>query len=259
MKRPLSTILILSILLTTFSLLAGCTNISVGNKKEPSVLTDLFDGDKKVWFYIDDDSLTYDSDILAVLVTENKRVTNFYYILSANPAFKYQFLGNTPNPFSSEPFTLSDFEGLSDDEIINKVSNAYGDASKDYSLTYAYVDVVMPGKTYTLDDYKNREDVLLSKYTLPYTIKYKGDLDSSGNGLQTETLSFLNDVIKFKSGKGNATYNAKMINCKYFTVSSIIKPTEIKDKSYIGIANNSLGTMIISSIQNDDPTGISEW
>ncbi len=75
---------VLLIVAMTVVTLAGCGGKANVNKK-PEVLSDLFDGKQRVWFYLDRsdlyDGLAYDTDVKAVIITENKQVTGYYYNL----------------------------------------------------------------------------------------------------------------------------------------------------------------------------------
>lgn len=224
-------------------------------KGGPSTITDLFDGEQRVWFYLSNNDLAYDSYVRAVLVTKNKNVTDFYYNLKEEDIGSGIAFGTVngvyPNAFSREQFTLSDFDNLSFSEIIETVSQSYADASIDYSHTY---------------DYVNRTDTFsLSAVDMPYKIIYNGDLDNSGNNLEGETLSFIQDILKVDFGSGNYRHRAN-INCKYFCFDSIIRPTQIKSKEYVGIKDDR-GFMLVTennfvsfeNIRLDSPENVTEW
>lgn len=221
----------------------------------PTVLTDLFSGERRIWFYIADDELAYDNDVKAVFITENNTVTALYYNLIGN----MNGIGNSanmvgvidldePNPFSCERLLLSDFSGLSDDEIIEKVSNFYADASLEYTFNYGSKEYV----------YK--------KCSFPYEILYDGDLDSSGNNLENEILKLFEHAysIEFTFNRSGAY---EMLRDEFY-FDSLIKPTVIKDKEYVGIkgVKGSGGSIItintytaFDRINYDSPDGITKW
>lgn len=226
--------------------------------KTPESITDLFDGEKKVWFYIDHrdsyDGLAYDSDVKAVFTTENKTVTSMYYnligISNNSLSLRSNMVGATslenPNPFTCERLQIKDFKSLSDDDIIEKVSSVYADASKNYSFKY-----------YT-GDYN------YEKCEFPCTILYYGFLDNSGNKLESESIRLF-DRNYFVNFPFNDTVEQERLRGE-FPYEAFIRPIEILDKSYIGIKDGQ-GNMIITeniygsinSIGFDDPNGITEW
>lgn len=215
---------VLLIVAMTVVTLAGCGGKANVNKK-PEVLSDLFDGKQRVWFYLDRsdlyDGLAYDTDVKAVIITENKQVTGYYYNLIG--IYNKDMISGEEGPFANSRFLLSDFSGLTDSEIIEKVSETYADGSVTYPI-----EIQTSIKKYT---YEGEE--------LPYTIEYDGELDSSGNGLENETL--------YRS----------------FKFDSLVEPTVIKEKEYIGIQDTS-GNMLITlnnyaefeNIMLDKPEGM---
>ena len=243
--------------------LTACTNKptasdATNTKHTPESITDLFDGENKVWFYIDYrdvyDGLAYDTDVKAGFTTEKKTVTSMYYNLIGNSnnslSLRSNMVGATnldnPNPFTCERLQIKDFKGLSDDIIIEKISSVYADASKSYKFKY-----------YT-GDYN------YEKCDFPCAILYYGFLDNSGNKLESESIRLFeqNYFVKFPFNDTEETERLR----DEFPYESFIKPIEILDKSYIGIKDVQ-GNMIITenvygSINNiglDDPSGITEW
>ena len=106
----------------------------------------------------------------------------------------------------------------------------------------------------------------IKKYTyegeeLPYTIEYDGELDSSGNGLENETLYFF-DTIRDVMFLFNQSYQNETLY-RSFKFDSLVEPTVIKEKEYIGIQDTS-GNMLITlnnyaefeNIMLDKPEGM---
>ncbi len=233
-------------------------NSTSKKSKAPSVITDLFDGGQRLWFYLDDEEIAYDTEVSAVFVTENKTVTDFYYNLIdsgyGGSLILNKISGEAPNPMSVERFKLSDFAGLSDDEILKKIKGSYGNGASEYALTYKYFD--------------SNEDFTLPKLieSYPFTIKYNGDLDASGNSLKNEKLSFADNSVGVDIGKGGGRYYAPGIKLKHYTVDSVISPTEIKDKTYVGLRNEKDNPLVtvnnyvsFDKVNYDNPNGATEW
>lgn len=204
-------------------------------KESPKVLMDLFSGERRIWLYVVGDKwdtdLSYDDSVAAVFVIENQEVTNVYYSMAEHPA-------------STVRYTLADFDGMPDDEIISMVSNTYADASIGYTFP--------------------RGEANLDKNNFPYKIQYKGDLDSSGNELKYECLKFFEDYVlridETSTIKGSRIYS----EIRY---DEIIEPTIIKNKEYIGILDDNLNVMFITlnnypefdNLELDDPNGMSDF
>ena len=246
MKRILSLALAVVLVMS----LTACGG---GSKKveTPKTIVDLFDGKEKLWYYIDYrdsyDGLSYDCDVKAIFTTENKTVTSMYYNLIGNRnngslEFSDLFEGKQ-NPFSCERFLLSDFTGLSDKEIIKKVSAVYGDASNSYKIPF----------------YRTFE-----KCDFPSEIIYCGYLDNSGNMLENENLRLF-DCNYFIEFTFNGSSDEERLRGE-FNYDSTVTPIEILDKQYIGIKDG-WGNMIITeniydsfgNLSFDDPSGITEW
>lgn len=215
----------------------------------PIVLSDLFDGEQRVWFYIDHtdsfDGLAYDNDVKAVIITQDKKIVKYYYnligIYNKNMIGSIEFNGSSP--FSSSRFLLSDFEGLADEEIIEKVSKLYGDAAETYTFNYGGKDYVYKGESF------------------PYEIQYEGELDSSGNKLKNENFEFFEEghSITFKF---NGSYKVEFLSLDFY-FDTLIEPAMIKDKEYVGIMDKE-GNMLITisnyitleNITFDSPRGM---
>jgi lipoprotein len=237
---------VLLIVAMTVVTLAGCGGKANVNKK-PEVLSDLFDGKQRVWFYLDRsdlyDGLAYDTDVKAVIITENKQVIGYYYNLIG--IYNKDMISGEEGPFANSRFLLSDFSGLTDSEIIEKVSETYADGSVTYPI-----EIQTSIKKYT---YEGEE--------LPYTIEYDGELDSSGNGLENETLYFF-DTIRDVMFPFNQSYQNETLY-RSFKFDSLVEPTVIKEKEYIGIQDTS-GNMLITlnnyaefeNIMLDKPEGM---
>ncbi|MBQ7956475.1 MAG: hypothetical protein IJ279_00435 [Clostridia bacterium] len=225
----------------------------------PNTVMDLFDGERRIWYYIDseaaEDGLAYDNRIQSIFVTENNTVVEFYYSLG-----NYLVGGNgfavvpADCPCFSEYFILSDFEGKSNDEIIDMVSSRYANASQTYEFVvnsdYDFLEV--KGSPFIANE-------------LPYEIKYKGELDASGNDLESECIKFMDKqyilhIIDSKTHHG--TNNIE----DHTDFKAIIKPTIIKDKEYVGFKGTKDCMMITENtyasfdkIVYDSPDGASEW
>ncbi len=236
--------------------LAACGG---GSKKvaNPKTIMDLFDGKEKLWYYIDYrdsfDGLAYDCDVKAVFTTENKAVTSMYYnligICNNSLTWNSSMVGKTtledPNPFTCDRLLLSDFKGLSNKDVINKVSEVYANASNSYEFQYM----------------GNR---LYEKCDFPSDILYYGFLDNSGNILEDENIRLFdcNYCIEFSF---NGSMEEERLRGEFY-YDSTITPVEILDKQYIGIKDGR-GNMIITeniyesfgNLAFDDPAGITEW
>lgn len=204
------------------------------DRVSPATITDLFDGEKRVWFFIDHrdsfDGLAYDNDVKGVLITEDKQVKGYYYNLvgSLNHSLSEEdciINSNSTNPCANNRYVLSDFEGLNNEEIINKVSASYGDASVDYDFEY------------------EGEEYYFEKCDFPYEITYEGDLDASGNNFESEELCIFNNPYNIHF-TFNGSFASEYISSS-FKFSSIIKPSIIKDKEYVGIKDRK-GNMLIT-------------
>lgn len=253
MKRNFCAALVIVVILS----LGACGKKAI----TPTTITDLFDGEERVWFYIDghySDELSYDDEVDMVFVTKNKKVTQIYYNLVGSGIHPKEIVCDDEiNPFTCERFILGDFTGLSNAEIIEKVKAAYADASLTYNCTRNY------------GSYSNSFSI--KQIELPYTIKYNGDLDNSGNNLQNETISFADHDLsvnaKIAIGLQVSPF-FEAIYCGNFDVGSIIGPTEIKDKVYVGLKDDRNERNKIITVNNyanfesigyDNPQGISEW
>lgn len=246
MKKILSLFIVVILVLS----LTACGG---ENKKveSPKTIMDLFDGKEKLWYYIDYrdsfDGLSYDSDVKAIFTTENKTVTSMYYNLIGshnNSSLEFSDLfEEKSNPFSCERFLLSDFKGLSDKDVIEKVSDVYGDASISYKIPF----------------YKTYDECIF-----PSNILYNGYLDNSGNMLEDENLRLFdcNYYIEFSF---NGSGDEERLRGEFY-YDSTITPIEILDKQFVGIKDG-WGNMIIteniydsfSNLTFDDPSGITGW
>lgn len=100
-------------------------------------ISDLFNGKQRIWFVLEntgtaDVDLRYDTPIAAVLITEEGQTTDLYYNFISEDGNDDLNLAVSeyPNPFSCPRFTVQDFDNLSDDEIIDLVSQSYANAKK---------------------------------------------------------------------------------------------------------------------------------
>lgn len=230
-------------------------------KIKPKVLTDLFDGEERIWFYCDSysSSINYDTKINAVFITKNKEIIAGYYNLYfpgaekevADGTYKIEENGK-PNPFN-KPFVLADFEGMNNTEILNKIKSTYIDASKNYTYYYNYsIGTKDRMQTHTVNAYK-----------FPYKIKYSGSLNSNGNNLKKETI-ILPNIYKSVTGDDISDYNDTIYD-NILRDSKSLKPLTIRDKEYVGISSNS-STLITENtfepfdkIELDGIDGMSEY
>ncbi|MDD6483826.1 MAG: hypothetical protein PUF72_04520 [Clostridiales bacterium] len=236
------------------------------NKKSnsPNTIMDLFDGKQRVWFYIYDDELTYESKVLGMFITNNKNVTEFYYNVIPDVVAEAKIAENVNIPSSGKTYSLNDFVGLSDSEIIDMVSASYGDASKAYQFSTEKRNYEPTGLYTTAKNYSYE-----SSY-FPFAIQYNGSLDSSGNNLTDENLKI------FSSNDYTFSYPMDTQKSDIISVTSelkdcsIIKPIEIKDKEYVGIKENRNSynnSMIITQnnyksfgdIKYDSPDNATKW
>lgn len=226
----------------------------------PHTVMDLFDGERRVWYFIDsEDGIAYDKNVKFIFVTENKKVTEFYYNMGGFAEYEgypdpVKVIPER-NPLFSDYFILSDFAEKNDDEILEMVRSRYADASQtyDFSLEYKYAQVEATGSPFIASE-------------LPYEIKYKGKFDASGNNLEYECVKFIDKPYQLVLT--NTQFNFREIrtieNETYF--QRMIKPTIIKDKEYVGF-DGSMNTWWITEntyasldkIVYDSPDGASEW
>lgn len=217
-------------------------------QEEPKVLMDLFSGERRIWFYINGDrydtDLTYDDRVAAVFVVENREVTHVYYSMVEHSAMLNYMDSPEINPCSTERYALADFDGMSDDEIISKISSTYADASIGYTFPIG--------------------EAMLDKSDFPYKIQYKGDLDSSGNKLKYECLKFF-DVYYLRIDETSTVLGSRISSRIQY--DEMIEPTVIKNKEYIGIFDDSQNVMLITlnnypefdNLELDDPNGMSDF
>ncbi len=193
--------------------------------ESPKVISDFFAGNNKIWFYLDEGELSYNSEIKAVFITNDKVITDLYYNLidSGYGGSPIHFNGQEPNPCSVERFVLSDFEGLSDEEVVKKIADSYGNIKKEYTLTY--------------NNRSFSQQFTLPSQSFPYKIQYNGELDPTGNKLKSETLSFSEKMLRIDVGTGSVKYYPS-IKTNSFNIDSIIKATTIKDKEYVGFKDD---------------------
>lgn len=226
----------------------------------PYTVMDLFDGERRIWYYIESkDELSYDNNVKFVFVTENKKVVDFYYSLGTFPKYEAypDWIKITPanTPVFSDYFVLSDFAEKNDDEILEMVRSRYADASQtyDFSLEYKYAQMEVTGSPFVASD-------------LPYEIKYKGELDASGNNLDNEKVNFLdkNYGLQIVNTQYNKYEYKVVTHDAYF--QEIVRPTIIKDKEYVGFKGSSIAWWITENtyasfdrIVYDSPDGASEW
>lgn len=201
-------------------------------EEEAKTITDLFDGERKIWFGVHGmgkSELAFHQKISVVLVTENKTVTDMYYTLNADDGYTMP-TSLTPlddfNPFTAKCYTLADMSGLSDDEILNLISSNYADGKVEYH--YMQTDIAT-SQTITRTS---------PKVILPWEIKYGGKLDNSGNRLESEYLL----LFDFETNNG---YTTQFPN--EFDFDEFISPTQIKDDEYIGIYGYNSGPRLLAT------------
>lgn len=226
--------------------------------KAPQTVMDLFDGERRVWYLLLGDEIAYDSAVKAVIVTENQMVVEGYYRIQ-NSIYSYLDV-DLPHPYAPS-FTLEDFEGMSDADILNMVRSTYADISK----SYGNYTIDFPEQSSTLE--------LVGRFeatSLPYKITYNGNLDSSGNKLIDEKVKLFKNIPGYNavSTRGtNFAYNA--FDTDYYYTGTI-NPTVIKDKEYVGIEchrepKGSRYRLItindfasFGTLSFDDPAGVTE-
>lgn len=222
----------------------------------PMTLMDLFDGEKRVWYLLQDENgLAYNSSILAVVITENKKVVEAYYTVNSG-GWESIVEATLPHPFA--PFlNLADFEGLTDIQILNMVKENYADISKTYdNCKFNFAE----GVSTEFYGYP------FKKMSLPFNIIYNGKLDASGNKLEYEKFKLFENSFCFqwRTSSGLGGVNNSIDNEFYY--KNTIMPTIIKDKEYVGIKCN-MNYMLItindyesfSHIKFDSPAGATEW
>lgn len=206
-------------------------NESDETKELQKTIMDLFEGKKRIWFMLGTniDGISYDSDVNAVIVTENKKVISVYYNMVGNINKSYiknvVKINQHPNPFSHDYFVMSDFANLNDEQIIDMVSESYANAS----ITYSFQ---LDNKNYTFEG-----------NLFPYDVKYNGILDNSGNFLKSETLKFFKHSYYVPGG-----YLISLDST--FPYKEFISPIIIKDKEYVGILCYSNGYSSLITVNN---------
>ena len=221
MRKKYLAVLISALVL--MSMIAGCgtkdsamsETKKVSKKNSPQTVMDLFDGDSRVWYFLDRSEVSYDSKIEGVFISENKKFTEIYYALNSGAGIfedKTVFEQNN-SPFVTK-YTMEEFDDLSDEEIIDAVKSRYANA----------------GETYTCDvdtNGGNPYHIEFEKTELPFQIYYDGTLDASGNSYESEYIHILDHYIdQFSNYIPSGIY-----------VHEIIGPIEIKGKEYVGITD----------------------
>lgn len=209
-------------------------------KDTPSTITDLFSGEPRIWYYISStDELAYDGEIKAIFVSENKTITEIYYNLrSYKCSLSETDFAETPNPFA-ERFELQDFDGLSYEQILEKVRRAYASADCTYDLNINGVYAQYGALSFDYNKYSSFDAI-----KLPFEITYDGELDSTGNEYEEETIYLFDDASIVAYFYFNQSAEGESLK-KEFTISDIIEPTLIKNKEYVGIIDRS-GNMLIT-------------
>lgn len=212
-------------------------------ESSPSTITDLFDGNPRIWFYIHNkdarDGLAYDNKVKAILVSENKEITSIYYNLkNVACSLAEEDFEETPNPFR-ERFLLEEFDSMSDDEIIDMVKKAYVDASQTYNF-----DINSVYKKYGNTGFDYNAHSSFEAVNLPYTISCEGELDSTGNKYSKETIYLFDNANIIAYYYFNQSAEGEYLK-GYFDVGRIITPSVIKNKEYVGIEDEN-GNMLIT-------------
>ncbi|MBQ4160218.1 MAG: hypothetical protein IJD83_04740, partial [Clostridia bacterium] len=109
--------------------------------------------------------------------------------------------------------------------------------------------------------YGGPKEMILKNCAFPFEIKYRGELDASGNSLSTEELKFFQHSYNLPMSSGHVYSEYKY--------SSLLKPTIIKDKEYIGFESLAgLKCNFIVTVNNfqdfdalsfDAAEGVSDW
>lgn len=209
----------------------------------PITITDLFDGDTRIWYYIQAgdarDGLAYDNKVKAILVSENKEITSIYYNLKNVKCFLTENdFEEKPNPFR-ERFLLEEFDSMSDEEIIDAVKKTYVDASQTYNFDINSVYEEYGNVAFDYNAYSSFEAV-----TFPYSISYEGELDSTGNVYNNETIYLFDNAKIIAYFYFNQSADGENLSSS-FHVSRIITPSVIKNKEYVGIEDEN-GNMLIT-------------
>lgn len=205
---------------------------TVPEENTPETVMDMFDGERKVWFIVGKGlpgttknfELSYDNIVEAIFVTENQKIIEGYYFILPESPYINSLVDGENLKFKEEnsefkickQYILSDFDNLSDEEILLKVSQNYADISKTYFLT--------PPK----NSYTDLENIKFSANILPLKIKYSGDLDSSRNNFITETLSIFDENYYY------VFEDISFLSSQYKYIDTIL-PTDIKNNEYVGI------------------------
>jgi len=214
--------------------------------KAPETVMDVFDGDRRLWFVLES-GLSYDADVEVMFISENKKILKMYYNLIGNEGSKKWAEENVvidtfPNPYSRERFVLSDFDGKTDDEIIDLISSNYADASVQYDLVCS-------------NSYRSNISMTHHGCSYPFEIQYCGHLDQSGNYLSSEKIR----ISHCKKIDNNTMQSIKAD----FTYMGIYEPTTIKNKQYVGFKYSNIVTENTfadwGELTLDDPSGVCEW
>lgn len=197
----------------------------------PKTIMDAFDGERRLWYRLKGDdynnyNVRYDSDIIAVYVTENKKVTEVYY---------RNWGSNEFNPAYGRTYIqLGELDGLTDDEILEMFREEYADGTKEYTIEDE-------GYTHTTE-----------KVSLPRKIKYNGQTDNSGNKLIYEEIILLREELGNYDGYELAKYRC----FKY------LSPKTVKSMEFVGFGEENIPNFLITmntfdsfEPEFDDPDG----
>ena len=196
----------------------------------PETVMDMFDGERKVWFYLcpfqeaSPVKIAYNTPIQAVFVTENCKVTNAWSFPTSAKGFSdwptdYKVFDTSGTQLTiPKVYTFTDFQGMSDEEIIAKTINSYFDISST-NHTSEFSSFGWTAKFHTTK--------------LPFNIIYSGELDSSGNKLNNQKIKILNKSCYFKDTY-DGTIGGYLIEANLEYLETIM-PVTIKDKEYVGM------------------------
>lgn len=92
----------------------------------PQTVMDLFKGERKLWYVISGDMPRHDSNIQAVIVTEDSKTVDFYYYDATNC------------------LKMSDLNEKNDDEILNQVQQRYYSGINGFQFNDSTLKVKLP-------------------------------------------------------------------------------------------------------------------
>lgn len=171
-------------------------------------------------------------EFLTILVSEDRKMIAAYYNLKGNTCLLVEDnFEEKPNPFS-ERFTLEDFDGLTDDEILDMVKEKYVDAGQyyEFDMNSAHDNNMWVGTS--IMDYN--EYSKFGAIRFPSEISYDGELDATGNKYEDETLYlYEGGGIKAYFYFNSSAESESLSN--EFQIDGIIEPSVIKSKEYVGL------------------------